>query len=69
MSSGLLSDPVALTLGQDTNDHNAYDMDAALRVLWCPMLSMGALGMAYLSRAVWKMGRLSEGLASLRSWS
>lgn len=69
MSSGLLPDAVALTLSQGTNDHNAYDMDAVLRAIWCLMLSMDALGMAYPSRPAWKMGRLSEGLASFRRWS
>ena len=53
---GLLFDQVALTLGQDANDNDAHQVGAVLWVLWCLTLSMGALGMAYLSRAAWKMG-------------
>jgi hypothetical protein len=42
---------VALTLDQGANDNDAHQVGAVLWVLWCLMLSMGALGMAYLSWA------------------
>ncbi len=48
---------VTLTLGQGANDNDAHQVGAVLWVLWCLTLSMGALGMAYLSRAAWKLGR------------
>ena len=50
---GLLFDQVALTLGQGANDNDAHQVGAVLWVLWCLTFSMGALGMAYLSRAAW----------------
>ena len=50
---GLLFDQVALTLGQSANDNDAHQVGAVLWVLWCLTLSMGALAMAYLSRAAW----------------
>jgi hypothetical protein len=52
---GLLFDQVPQALGQGVND--AQLLGAVLWGLWCLTLSMGALGMAYLSRAAWKIGR------------
>ena len=57
---GLLFDQVTLTLGQGANDNDAHQVGAVLWVVWCLTLSMGALGMAYLSRAAWKLGRRSS---------
>lgn len=56
-------------LGQGANDNDTQLVGAVLWAVWCLTLSMGALGMAYLSRAAWKMGRLSEGLTSLQCCS
>jgi hypothetical protein len=56
-------------LGQGANANDTQLVGAVLWAVWCLTLSMGALGMAYLSRAAWKMGRLSEGLTSLRCCS
>jgi len=39
------------------NDNAAQVVGELLWVLWCLTLSMGALGVAYLGRAAWKMGR------------
>jgi hypothetical protein len=64
--TGLLFDQIPQVLGQGANDHDAQLVGA---VLWGLTLSMGALGMAYLSRTAWKLGRMSEGLASCRRWS
>jgi hypothetical protein len=52
---GLLFDDIPQALGQGVND--AQLLGAVLWGLWCLTLSMGALGMAYLSRADWKIGR------------
>jgi len=54
-SGGLMFDQVPRALGQGVND--AQLLGAVLWGLWCLTLSMGALGMAYLSRAAWKIGR------------
>jgi hypothetical protein len=54
---GLLVDQVPQALRQGTNDNDAQLVGAVLWGLWCLTLSMGVLGMAYLSRAAWKMGR------------
>ncbi len=51
---GLLFDHIPQALGQGVND--AQLLGAVLWAVWCLTLSMGALGMAYLSRAAWKMG-------------
>lgn len=53
---GLLFDHVPQAIGQGANDNDTQLVGAVLRALWCLTLSMGALGMAYLSRAAWKMG-------------
>jgi hypothetical protein len=52
---GLLFDQVPRALGQGVND--AQLLGAVLWGLWCLTLSMGALGMAYLGRAAWKLRR------------
>ena len=54
---GLMFDQVPQALGQGANDNDAQLVGAVLWALWCLTLSMGALGMAYLSRAAWKLGR------------
>jgi hypothetical protein len=54
--SGLLFDQIPQALGQVANDHDAQLVGAVLWGLWYLTLSMGALGMAYLSRAAWKLG-------------
>ena len=53
--SGLLFDHIPQALGQGVND--AQLLGAVLWGLWCLTLSMGALGMAYLGRAAWKLRR------------
>ena len=53
---GLLFEQVALMHRQGTPDIDAHYVGAVLWVLWCLTLSMGALGMAYLVRAAWKLG-------------
>jgi hypothetical protein len=50
-------DQVPQALGQDANDHDAQLVGAVLWAVCCLTLSMGALGMTYLGRAAWKMGR------------
>ena len=52
---GLLFDHIPQVIGQGVND--AQLLGAVLWGLWCLTLSMGVLGMAYLSRAAWKLGR------------
>jgi len=54
---GLQFDQVPRALGQGVNDNAAQVVGELLWVLWCLTLSMGALGVAYLGRAAWKMGR------------
>ena len=54
---GLQFDQVPRALGQGVNDNYTQLVGAVLWALWCLTLSMGALGMAYLSRAAWKLGR------------
>jgi hypothetical protein len=66
---GLLFDLVPQALGHGANDNDAQLVGAVLWAVWCLTLSMGAPGMAYTRRAVWKLGRLSAGLASFRRWS
>ena len=44
-------------LGQGANDNDTQLVGAVLWALWCLTLSMGALGMAYLGRAAWRLGR------------
>lgn len=48
-------DQVPQALGQGLND--AQLVGAVLWALWCLTLSMGALGMAHLGQAAWKLGR------------
>jgi hypothetical protein len=50
-------DQVPRAHGQGVNDNAAQVVGELLWVLWCLTLSMGALGVAYLGRAAWKMGR------------
>jgi hypothetical protein len=50
---GLLFDQIPQAICQGAND--ARLLGAVLWGLWCLALSIGVLGMAYLSRAVWKM--------------
>lgn len=52
---GLMFDQVPQALGQGSND--AKLVGAVLWGMWCLTLSVGALGMSYLSRAAWKLGR------------
>jgi hypothetical protein len=54
---GLQFDRVPRALGQGVNDNAARVVGELLWVLWCLTLSMGALGVAYLGRAAWKLGR------------
>ena len=54
---GLLFDQVPQVLGQFANANDAQLVGAVLWGLWCLTLSMGALGVAYLSRAAWTLGR------------
>ena len=53
---GLMFDQVPRALGQGANDNDTQLVGAVLWALWCLTLSMGALGMAYLSRAAWQAG-------------
>jgi hypothetical protein len=61
---GLQFDQVPQSLNQGANENAAQVLGTLLWVLWCLTLSMGALGMAYLGRAAWKMGRGSWWLVS-----
>jgi hypothetical protein len=54
---GLLFNQIPQALGQGANANDTQLVGAVLWALWCLTLSMGALGMAYLSRAAWKLGR------------
>jgi hypothetical protein len=54
---GLLLNQVPQALGQGSNDNDTQLVGAVLWAVWCLTLSMGALGIAYLSRAAWKLGR------------
>jgi hypothetical protein len=54
---GLLFNQVPQALGQGANDNDTQLVRAVLWAVWCLTLSMGALVMAYLSRAAWKMWR------------
>jgi hypothetical protein len=56
LGGGLMFDQVPQALGQGANDNDAQLVGAVLWAVLCLMLSMGALGMAYLGRAAWKMG-------------
>ncbi len=42
---------------QGANHNDTQLVDVVLWTLSCLTLSMGALGMAYLGRAAWKLGR------------
>ena len=52
---GLMFDQVPQALGQGTNDTDTQLVGAVLWAVWCLTLSMGALGMAYLGRATWRL--------------
>jgi hypothetical protein len=52
---GLLVDQVPQALGQGVNANDAQLVGGVLWAVWCLTLSMGALGIAYLSRAAWKL--------------
>lgn len=52
---GLQFDQVPQALGQGANNNDAHLVGAVLWAVGCLTLSMGALGMAYLSRAAWRM--------------
>jgi hypothetical protein len=54
---GLLFNQIPQALGQGANAIDTQLVGVVLWALWCLTLSMGALGMAYLSRAAWKLGR------------
>jgi hypothetical protein len=54
---GLMFDQVPQALGQGANANDTQLVGAVLWAVWCLTLSVGALGMAYLSRAAWKLGR------------
>lgn len=54
---GLILDQVPQVLGQGANDNVAQLVGAVLWAVWCLPLSVGALGMVYLGRAAWKLGR------------
>ncbi len=54
---GLMFDQVPQALRHGANDNDAQLVGAVLWAVWCLTLSMGALGMAYLGRAAWKLGR------------
>jgi hypothetical protein len=53
----LMFDQVPPALGQGANDNDAHLVGTVFWALWCLTLSMGSLGMAYLSRAAWKLGQ------------
>lgn len=59
---GLLFDQVPQALGQGANENDVQLVGSVLWAVWCLTLSMGALGMAYLSRAAWKLGRAGSRL-------
>ena len=52
---GLLFNQIPQALGQGANANDTQLGGAVLWALWCLTLSMGALGMAYLGRAAWRM--------------
>lgn len=54
---GLMFDQVPQALGQGANENDAQLVGAVIWAVWCLTLSVGALGMAYLSRAAWKVGQ------------
>ena len=54
---GLRFDQVTQALGQGANENDVQLVGSVLWVVWCLTLSMGALGIAYLGRAAWKLGR------------
>jgi hypothetical protein len=53
---GLLFNQIPQALGQGANAIDTQLVGVVLWALWCLTLSMGALGMAYLSRAAWQAG-------------
>jgi hypothetical protein len=54
---GLLFNQIPQALGQGANANDTQLVGVVLWAVWCLTLSVGALGMAYLSRAAWKLGR------------
>lgn len=54
---GLLFNQIPQALGQGANANDTQLVGAVLWAVWCMTLSMGALSMAYLIRAAWKLGR------------
>lgn len=57
---GLMLDQVLQALGQGSNDNDIQLVGAVLWAVWCLTLSEGAIGMACLWRAAWKLGLLSH---------
>lgn len=54
---GLMFDQVPQALGQGANGNDAQLVGAVLWAVWCLTLSVGAIGMAYLSRgSCWRGG-------------
>jgi len=64
---GLQFDQLPQALGQGAKDNDAQLVSAVLWGLWCLTLSMGALGVAYLGRAAWNMGRGRGATRSVQS--
>ena len=58
---GLQLDQVPQALSHNANENDVQLVGAVLWAVWCLTLSVGALGMAYLGRAAWKLGRGSWG--------
>ena len=54
---GLRFDQVTQVFGQGANENDVQLVGSVLWAVWCLTLSMGALGVAYLGRAAWKLGR------------
>jgi hypothetical protein len=73
-SGGPIFDQVPQAPDQGANDNDAQLVGSVLWALCCLTLSMGALGMAYLGRAAWKLGRVSRwrggrfGKQSIQAW-
>jgi hypothetical protein len=55
---GLKFNQVPQALGQGAIANDTQLVGAVLWALWCLTLSMGAIGMAYFSRAAWKLDRM-----------
>jgi hypothetical protein len=52
---GMMFNQVPQALGQGANANDTQLVGVVLWALWCLTLSVGALGMAYLSRAAWRV--------------